>query len=428
MSRNVVAGPHTSTRRGPHRAWWVVAGAFCAIVAAGAFSTMAGLLVDPITAEFGWSRGAIGVATAINMVLYGLTAPFAAAMMDRLGMRRVVTGALAVLAVGAVLTTTMTQVWQFTVYWGLLIGMGTGSLALTFAATVTGRWFARRQGLAVGILTSASVLGQFLFLPVLGWIVVTSGWRPSLATLVVAAAVAAPLVHLLLRDHPADVGTAPYGAAEPVAAPKPVRAAARRTVHVLGRAARTWPFWLLATTFAICGASTNGVMWTHFVPAAHAHGMTVPVAASMLTLVGLFTVVGTVGSGWLTDRLDPRLLLTGYYVLRGASLLVLPGLFGPHPGPGLIGFAIFFGVLDLATVPPTITLCREIHGAAGAIVFGWVNAAHQIGAAAVAVLGGVIHDETGTYDPMWFLAGGLCFAAAGLAPLISRRRAASASR
>jgi len=345
-----------------HRAWWVALGAFLAIVGAGAFATTAGLLVDPLVREFQWSRGSIGLAVATNMVLYGLTAPFAAALMDRFGLCRIVGGALVVLALGAALTTTMTQVWQFTLYWGVLTGLGTGSLALTFAATVTNRWFVHRRGLVVGLLSSASVLGQFLLLPVLGWIIEHYQWRPALVTLLLCAMVVAPLAYLLLRDHPQDVGLDAYGALWSVPAPAAVPGATRRTVRALSSAAKSWQFWLLAASFAVCGASTNGVLWTHFVPAAHMHGMAVPVAASLLTVVGIFNVVGTIGSGWLTDRCDPRALLAGYYVLRGVLLVLLPGLLGPTMGPALIAFAIAFGILDLATVPPTIALCREMYG------------------------------------------------------------------
>lgn len=395
-----------------HRAWWVATGAFLAIVGAGAFAPVAGLLVEPLHAEFGWSRATIGIAVSANMVLYGLTAPFAAALMDRFGLRRVVACALGVISVGAALTTTVTAAWQLVLTWGVLVGLGTGSMALTFAATVSDRWFVARRGLVSGILASAGVLGQFAFLPMLAGVVTGSGWRAAVVALALGAVAVAPLVWLLLRDRPEDVGTVAYGSADDAAAPRPQPGAAGRALRVLATASRTGAFWLLAGAFAICGASTNGVMWTHFVPAAHHHGMPFTVAASLLTLVGVCNVAGTVGSGWLTDRADPRLLLVGYFALRAGTLLALPSLLGPSAGPSLVAFAVVFGVLDLATVPPTIALCRTIYGRDGAIVFGWVNGAHQIGAAAVAVLGGVVRDVAGSYDPVWFLVGGSCLLAA----------------
>lgn len=307
--------------------------AFVTIIGAAAFRSLPGLLIDPLNHDFDWSRGTIGAAVSINLALYGLTAPFAAALMDRFGIRRVVAVALTVIAVGSGLTVWMTAAWQLMLCWGLLVGLGSGSMALAFAATVTNRWFTERKGLVTGILTAASASGQLIFLPLLSWIVTEHGWRPASVTVSLAALAVVPFVWLLLRDHPADVGVKPYGAPEFVPKPAPVTGAARRTVAVLFKAVRTGPFWLLAGTFAICGASTNGLVQTHFVPAAHDHGMPVTAAASLLAVIGVFDVVGTVASGWFTDRFEPRRLLAVYYALRGISLLFLPMLLEPtvHP-------------------------------------------------------------------------------------------------
>ncbi|MEV8310474.1 MFS transporter [Streptomyces flavidovirens] len=425
ITRSPQKRPRVRARARMHRAWVVAAVAALAIVAAGAFTTMAGLLTGPLHREFGWSRSTIGLGASVNMVLYGLTAPFAAALMDRFGMRRVVGGALAAVATGALFTTVMTRPWQFVLAWGVLVGTGCGSMAMAFAATVTDRWFVRRRGLVTGVLTAAGVFGQFVFLPLLSWIVERYAWRAGTVTLVVAALAALPPVLLLLRDRPTDVGLRPYGAPEHAAErspqrPAPVPGAARRTVHVLGRSARTGPFWLLAATFAICGASTNGVMWTHFTPAAHDHGMPATVASSLLATIGVFNVAGTVASGWLTDRLDPRRLLAAYYALRGLTLLALPLLLTAHIGAPLFAFVVLFGLLDVATVPPTLALCRELYGKDSAIVFGWVGAAHQLGAGLAALAGGAARDAFGSYDPLWVGAGALCGAGALLALMVVR--------
>ncbi|MFI8189707.1 MFS transporter [Streptomyces sp. NPDC085946] len=418
------AGP-ARTRR-IHRAWFVAAVAFVTIIGAAAFRSVPGLLIDPLHAEFGWSRGTIGAAVSVNLALYGLTAPFAAALMDRFGIRRVVAVALVVIALGSGLTVWMTAAWQLLLCWGLLVGLGTGSMALAFAATVTNRWFTERRGLVTGILTAASASGQLIFLPLLSWIVTHHQWRPAAVTVALAALAVVPFVWLLLRDHPADVGLEPYGAREFVPKPPPAAGAARRTVAVLLRAARTGPFWLLAGTFAICGASTNGLIQTHFVPAAHDHGMPVRTAASLLAVIGVFDVVGTVASGWFTDRFEPRRLLAVYYALRGVSLLFLPVLLGPSVHPPMLFFIVFYGLDWVATVPPTIALCREHYGEDSAIVFGWVLASHQVGAALVAFLGGLAHDVFGTYTPVWYASGALCAAAALMALVIRRRPAAAA--
>ncbi|MEV5958321.1 MFS transporter [Streptomyces sp. NPDC051987] len=410
-----------------HRAWFVAAVTFVTIIGAAAFRSLPGLLIDPLHTEFGWSRGTIGAAVSVNLALYGLTAPFAAALMDRFGIRRVVAVALTVIAVGSGLTVWMTAAWQLMLCWGLLVGLGSGSMALAFAATVTNRWFTTRRGLVSGILTAASASGQLIFLPLLSWMVETYDWRPAAVTVALAALAVVPFVWLLLRDHPADVGLTPYGAAEFVPKPAPVTGAARRTLGVLFSAVRTGPFWLLAGTFAICGASTNGLVQTHFVPAAHDHGLPVTAAASLLAVIGVFDVVGTIASGWFTDRFEPRRLLAVYYALRGISLLFLPMLLGPSVRPSMIFFIIFYGLDWVATVPPTLALCRERYGDDSAIVFGWVLASHQVGAALVAWLGGVARDAFGSYDMVWYASGTLCAAAALMALLIRRRPVAPAA-
>ncbi|WP_329057755.1 MFS transporter [Streptomyces sp. NBC_00117] len=396
--KNSSPRPHP---RKPGSPWTVAAGAALAIVTAGAFSTLAGLLVGPLHEDLGWSRASVGLGSLVNMVVYGASAPFAAALMDRLGMRRVAVGALCLVGAGAGLATTMTAPWQFVLYWGVLVGLGTGAVATTFTATVTERWFVARRGLVTGLLTAASVVGQFVFLPVLSWVIDAYSWRAAAAALALAAAGALPVVWAAVRD--------------PRKGPAPREDAARRALRTLARAARTGPFRLLAGTFAVCGASTNGVMWTHFAPAAHDHGMPVTVAASLLSLIGIFNVVGTVASGWLTDRADPRRLLAVYYALRGLTLLALPLLLTSAVDAPLVAFTVVFGLLDVATVPPTIALCRAHYGADAPVVFGWVSAAHQVGAGAVAFAGGMARDAFGSYDPVWVGAGALCAGAALLA-------------
>ncbi|MEU3458509.1 MFS transporter [Streptomyces sp. NPDC006733] len=414
--------PAPGRRSRVHRAWFVAAVTFVTIIGAAAFASLPGLLIEPLHAEFGWSRGMIGFAVSINLALYGLTAPFAAALMDRFGIRRVVAAALTTIALGAGLTIVMTQTWQLILCWGILVGTGSGCMALAFAATVANRWFVTRRGLVTGLLTAAGAAGQLVFLPLLSWIIEQHGWRPAAATVSLSALAVVPFVWLLLRDHPADVGLAAYGAPEFTPKPVPVRGAARRALKALSVAARTGPFWLLAGSFAICGASTNGLIRTHFVPAAHDHGMPVTAAASLLAVIGIFDIAGTIASGWFTDRFEPRRLLAVYYGMRGLSLMFLPQLMADTVHPPMIVFIVFYGLDWVATVPPTIALCREYYGDDSAIVFGWVLAAHQIGAAVVAFLGGAARDALGSYDVVWYSSGALCAVAALMVLVIRRGR------
>ncbi|MFG1698941.1 MFS transporter [Nonomuraea sp. NPDC049309] len=413
-----------ATRRRVHRAWYVAAVAFVAILGAAGFRATPGVLITPLQEEFGWSAGTISSAVSINLVLYGLTAPFAAALMDRFGMRRVVAAALLLIAAGSGLTVLMTASWQLLLFWGLLVGLGTGSMALVFAATVVDRWFVRHRGLVTGVLTAAGATGQLIFLPLLAHLAEGPGWRVASLTVAGAALAVVPFVWWLLRDRPEEVGTTALGAepgAAPPAPPTGVNAAVR-AVTVLASAARTRPFWLLAGGFAICGASTNGLVGTHFIPAAHDHGMAEPVAASLLAVIGIFDIVGTVASGWLSDRIDPKVLLGVYYGLRGLSLMVLPGLFAATTEPSMLIFIVFYGLDWVATVPPTVALCRKIYGADGAVVFGWVFGSHQVGAAIAAAGAGLTRDHLGAYDLAWYAAGALCLLAAGMSLAIGHAR------
>ena len=299
-----------------HLAWAVAAVGFVTLIGAAGFRSVPSVLLDPLHDEFGWSHATISSAVSINLMLYGLISPFAAALMDRLGLRRVVTGALILIALGSGLTVFMTSSWQLLLCWGLLVGIGTGSMSMTFVATITGRWFVHRRGLVTGILTAAGATGQLVFLPLIASLAARYGWRVPALVAAGAALAVVPLVLLFLRDFPSDVGLRAYGAPEGSTVGQRVETSGSsgiRALNALRTAIRRPAFWFLAGGFAICGASTNGLIGTHFVTAAHDHGMPATTAASLLALVGVFDVGGTIASGWLTDRWDPRYLLIAYY-------------------------------------------------------------------------------------------------------------------
>ena len=377
--------------------------------------------MDPLHQEFGWPHGLISAAVSLNLLLYGLTAPFAAALMVRFGIRRVTTAALVLVGVGSGLTVLMTEPWQLILCWGLLVGLGTGSMALAFVSTVVDRWFVARRGLVSGVLTAGSATGQLVFLPVEAVLVENWGWRVASLVITASALLVAVVVRLVMRERPSDLGLSAYGATGDEPEPVPERGnPAVLAVKALAGAARTRAFWLLAGGFAICGASTNGLVNTHFVPAAHDHGMPTTMAAGLLAVIGVFDVLGTVASGYLTDKINPRLLLAVYYTLRGISLFVLPHLFAPAPGVEMVLFVVFYGLDWVATVPPTMALCREHFGSKASVVFGWVFASHQIGAAVIAGGAGLIRDHFGDYALAWYGAGLLCLLATAFSVSIRR--------
>ncbi len=420
-SVTLTAAEKTAPRSRIHWAWVVAAVSFVAILGAAGFRSVPGVMMNPLHHEFGWSHGTVGLAMSVNMMLFGLTAPFAAALMDRFGVRPVLTAALLLIATGSALSVTMTASWQLVLLWGVLVGVGTGSISMGFVATIATRWFEQRRGLVTGVLTAASATGQLIFLPIVAEVTTRHGWR--WASLIVAAAAlgVVPLVVVFMRNYPQDKGITAYGAtaaAAPVAVPA---SSFRAAVDGLRIGSRVPAFWRLAASFAICGMTTNGLIGTHFIPAANDHGMPTTVAAGLLATIGILDVAGTVFSGWLTDRVDPRLLLVVYYAGRGISLLLLPSLLSPHAEPSTWVFVIFYGLDWVATVPPTIVLCRDYFGARSPVVFGWVFASHQLGAAIAAAGAGWLRDLQGDYDLAFYLAAGLCGIAALLC--LSVRRA-----
>ena len=413
-----------------HPAWLVAAVAFVALLGAAGFRAAPGVLMVPLQEEFGWTRGTLSLAVGVNLVLFGLTAPFAAALMDRFGIRRVTSSALVLIALGSGLSIFVRESWQLVLTWGVLIGLGTGSMALVFAATVAQRWFVKQRGLVTGILTAGSATGQLVFLPVVAVVAEHAGWRVASLVIAAAALSVVPLVLLVMRDHPSDLGVTAYGATD-----EPMHSvvlesdqldvpaqpgAARMALDALRVAARTRTFWALVTGFAICGATTNGLIGTHFVPAAHDHGMGETTAAGLLAVVGIFDIVGTIGSGWLTDRVDPRLLLGAYYFFRGIGLALLPVLLSDAVHPSIVAFVVISGLAGVATGPPTVALCRQSFGDRGTVVFGWVFASHQVGAAIASVAAGFARDRTGTYTLAWFSAAVLCVVAAVISLRVRR--------
>ena len=409
-------------KRSLHPAWVVAMVACLVLLGAAGFRAVPSVFMDPLHMEFGWSHGTIGLAMTVNMTLFGLFSPFAASLMDRFGMRPVVVFALTMIAAGSAFSVSMTQSWQLTLYWGVFVGLGTGSMSMAFVATVTARWFVARRGLVSGVLTAASAAGQLVFLPIIAHLTTQDGWRRAALVVAIAAAAVIPIVLVLLREHPEDLETTALGAttSDP-GAPRIRSGGPRATVAALGRAARHPAFWLLAGSFAICGATTNGLIGTHFIPAATDHGMPVTTSASLLALVGVFDVVGTICSGWLTDRFNPALLLVAYYTGRGLALGFLPGLLSPDTTPSTWVFILFYGLDWVATVPPTIVLCRAWFGAESPVVYGWVFAAHQLGAGVAAAGAGWIRDAFATYDPAFYIAAGLCGGAALFCLTVSRR-------
>ena len=403
-----------------HPAWIVAAVGFLALVGAAGFRAAPSVMMVPLEQEFGWNRTTISTAIGLNILLYGLMAPFAAALMARFGMRKVSAFALIMIASGSALSTLVVSPWMLMMTWGVMIGLGTGSMAMVFAATITNTWFYARKGLVSGVLSAGSATGQLVFLSTYAGLVETNGWRFVSIVVSLSALAVVPLVLIFMKDSPAKLGILRFGETPEIAAkvasdaaqnPAPTNPAKNALVTLVD-ASKNKTFWALAIGFAICGATTNGLIGAHFIPSAHDHGMPETTAAGLLAVVGIFDVFGTIASGWLTDRVNPRLLLALYYFGRGIALMLLPVLLSDAIHPSLILFVVIYGLDWVATVPPTIAICNEVFGKKGPIVFGWVFASHQVGASIAVIVAGAIRDQTGQYTLAWFGAAALCAVAA----------------
>jgi MFS family permease len=393
----------------------------CLLVAAGMRSSMSVMML-PLEDAFGWRRDVISLAAAIGIFLYGMAGPFAAALMERFGLRRVLIISLSLMALSTLASLQMTQEWQLILTWGVFSGIGSGAVATVLGATIVNRWFKTNRGLAMGLMSASSATGMLIFLPVLATLAQSGGWRPVATTVAFAVALMIPLVYLLVPERPTSIGQRRFGAE--VDEPEALRATGNflaATFSTLGAAARTRVFWYLFFTFFVCGFTTNGLVGTHLIAFCGDMGIAEVQAASLLAMMGVFDMIGTTLSGWLTDRFDPRKLLGIYYAIRGLSLIYLP--YSGFSGTALIIFAVFYGLDWIATVPPTLRLSNEAFGdRSGPMVFGWIVAGHQVGAATAAFFGGYLRELQGSYETAFVIAGMTAIAAAAISMLIDPSR------
>lgn len=416
-------------RRGIHYAWVIAAVTFFAMLTTSAALGLPGAMMQPLSKEFGWTTDQLSSVFAVRFALFGLLGPFAAIFIARFGLPRIMVAAASLIAVAMVLATGITQLWQLFLLWGLMLGCGTGLTALVLGAMVANRWFTANRGLVVGMFAASTATGQLLFLPLAAWIIEHHGWRYAVIPIFIACVVVVALVTFFMRNHPSELGLLSLGEPDGTAVP-PVPAAAPLNFlgpfKVLREAAHNRTFWILAASFFICGLSTNGLLQTHFISLCSDNGLSAVPAASVLSMMGAFDLVGTTLSGYLSDRYDNRKLLFWYYGLRGLSLFWLP--YSTFTLYGLATFAMFYGLDWIATVPPTVKLAAQEFGKERAgMIFGWVFASHQLGAAVAAYGAGLTRTLLLTYNPALFAAGAACLVAAVSVLLIRRQATAVAA-
>lgn len=397
-----------------HYGWIILGITFVAILVAAGMRSITGVIMIPLENEFGWSRADISLAFAINLTIYGFSGPFIAAWMEKLGVRKIMVYAMLILILGIALSLAMTKVWHLHIIWGVMIGLGSGVFLTVLSATVANRWFEKRRGMVVGLLMSSTAAGQMVFLPLLSSIIEASSWRSALMVFIILGLIMIPIIAIWMRNEPAEKGLLPFGATETVmkVEVKNQKNPISTAFEALLVGVRSWPFWLLCLSFFICGLSTSGLMGTHFIPASVHHGIPEVRAASIFAFMGIFNIIGTLFSGWLSDRFDNGWLLFWYYGLRGLSLLVLPYAFESQSYFLLFMFAIFYGLDWIATVPPTVNLATQNFGKErGAVIYGWVLAAHQVGSGVAAYTAGYLYEVQHSYTTTFISAGILCFVA-----------------
>lgn len=405
-----------------HYAWVVALLMFVVMISVVGVRAAPSVLIVPLEAQFGWSRATISAAISLNILLMGLVGPFVTALLQTFGLRRTTLLALSVLSAATLLSGFITAPWQLFATWGVLVGMTCGLGGGGLAALVANRWFIARRGLVVGILMAANASGQLVFLPPLARIAEAGHWRA--VSFVLAALIGAliPIVLWLLPESPARIGLAPFGAPSGEAAEPAGPRGNPFTVAfgTLFRSLHSTDFWLLLASFSICGFSANGLVGTHLISYCMDNGIAEVTAAGMLAGMGIFDLFGTTLSGWLTDRYDPRVLLSWYYGLRGLSLLALP--FTNFDWLSLSLFTVFYGLDFVATVPPTVALTNRVFGKAEApVLVSWIASGHQIGAAIAALGAGLVRSATGSYFSAFFASGLACLLASVLVLRIARR-------
>ncbi|MCF6139420.1 MFS transporter [Pseudalkalibacillus berkeleyi] len=407
-----------------HYSWIILVVTFFAIIVAGIIRSSSGVFIDPFENEFGWDRSIISLAFAISLFLYGISGPFMAALVEVLGLKKMMLISMSTLLVGIILTFIMQDSWQLILIWGVIIGLGSGLFLTVLSPYVANRWFEKRRGLAVGILTASTATGQLILLPVLAVIIEQYSWRHAIGLILTLCMIMLFIILLFMKNSPKEVGILPYGLYEEPEEDQNVQQ--RNPIIIafngLREAVKVKEFWLLAGSFFICGLSTSGLIGTHFVSYCISYGIPLVTAAWMLSFMGIFDLVGTTISGWLSDRFDNRWLLFWYYAFRGASLVLLPFALSEGSIAMLAIFSIFYGLDWIATVPPTISISRQIFGVRkSGIVYGWIFASHQAGAAVAAFSGGVVYKIFNSYTWAFFLAGIFCVVASLFVILIKKQ-------
>lgn len=414
-----------------HYSWFVLTVTFFSIIVVGIVVASSGVFLTPFENEFGWSRPTISLAFGICMFFFGVSGPFMAALLEVLGLRKMMLTSMATLLIGLLFTFLMSQSWHLILIWGMIIGLGSSVFLTVLSPYVANHWFKEKRGLATGILTASTAMGQLILLPVLAMVIENYSWRWAIGLIITLGIVMFIMIFLFMKNSPKDMGILPYGQKEELDEKNVTQKGNPIIIAFKGlfSALKAKEFWLLAGSFFICGLSTSGLIGTHFISYCISFGIPLVTAASLLSFMGVFNMVGTTLSGFLSDRFDNRWLLFWYYLFRGASLVLLPFALMSGNITWIIVFTVFYGLDWVATVPPTINLSRQIFGLQkSAIIYGWIYAAHQAGAAVAAYGGGLVYKYFNNYTWAFTMAGVFCVLASLFVIVVKKQSTAQLTK
>ncbi|MEH7125811.1 MFS transporter [Bacillus sp. JJ1503] len=408
-----------------HFSWFILTVTFFSIIVAGIVMASSGVFLTPFESEFGWDRSVISLAFGISLFFYGVSGPFMAALLEKIGLKKMMLASMGTLLIGLLLTYLMNQSWHLIIIWGIIIGLGSSLFLTVLSPYVANHWFKEKRGLATGILTASTAMGQLILLPVLAMVIESYSWRWAMGLIIALSIIMFIIIFLFMKNSPKDIGVLPYGQSEDMEEMHEIQNGNPIVIAFKGffDAVKAKEFWLLAGSFFMCGLSTSGLIGTHFISYCISFGIPLVTAASLLSFMGVFNIVGTTLSGWLSDRIDNRWLLFWYYLLRGGSLVFLPFALMKGDLTWIIVFTVFYGLDWVATVPPTINITRQIFGLQkSAIIYGWIYASHQAGAAAAAYGGGIVYKYFNTYTWAFFMAGVFCLFASLFVIIIKKQQ------
>lgn len=404
--------PRILARQGIHYGWAMATLAFLYSLFSSAAMGVPSVLIIPMSKELGWTIGELSAPHGLRLALFGLIAPFAGGLMLRYGPRFMVGISGVILLIGLFLGISITEKWQLWLGMGVLLGIAPGLTAMQLSTVISARWFAKRQGLVLGILSGSVATGTLIFMPLAAWVTESWGWRAALMIPTLGCIVCWALFVWLARDRPQDLDLPLYGETQiqPIP-PKNNANFVQLTFNALKMGVRSKVFWILSISFAICGISSFGLTQAHLVPFCGDLGIPLNAAAWLLSVIGICDLIGTIASGWLSDRFDNRWLLVIYYGLRGIGLIWL--VEADVSVAALTVFAVIYGLDFIATVPPTVRLTVKDFGREmGPAIFGWIFAAHHVAAGLMTIGAGVSRDVLGTYTPAFMMAGIMCLIAA----------------